>query len=202
MANPAHDATQSDLIPRKQQMAHRRPQLWSTVGSIFIGVSLPVLLVCWHDPRKLCVVMDFSDQGPLNLFTAIVQLEVIAVIFCGPGAAFLSFLLFRILLQTKLAEPGPLIRAAMLGAAGLAFFNVPGFLAGTFLSGSAPSTLARLVLLFLVAGMTSGVWIGWQVYREKNPGAPLFPRYRLSSLMMLVLAWATLLIVFAPTSPL
>ncbi len=56
----------------------------------------------------------------------------------------------------------------------------------------------RVVALFAITGATCGAWIGWQVYRERHPGTPLLPRFKLSTLLLLVIAWGFVLLLFRP----
>jgi hypothetical protein len=79
----------------------------------------------------------------------------------------------------------------VLGVA-CAFLNLPGYAAGMYVG------LPRLLALFVVAGATCGLWIAWQAYRNIHPEAGCFPQYRLSTLLMLVIAWGVVLALFTP----
>ncbi|HYF50669.1 MAG TPA: hypothetical protein VEJ63_14750, partial [Planctomycetota bacterium] len=119
-------------------------------------------------------------------------LEIIATIFCGPGALIIGFLLYTFLKGFEASVVRERILCSMWVGALLAFFNFPGYLALAFVD------LSRVVALFLVAGASSGAWLAWQAYRSQNPGAPIFPRFSLGTLMLIVLAWGALLLIFAP----
>jgi hypothetical protein len=82
-------------------------------------------------------------------------------------------------------------RAAVIGAA-IAFLNFPGYLAVAIVHPP------RVALLFLVAGATCGLWVGWHAWRATHLDAPRWPRFSLKTLWLLAMAWGALLVIFAP----
>jgi hypothetical protein len=175
--------------------------LMSCVGAIVIGVTLPVLLVCWNCWRTgplLPMDDDFASAGGPPLIVVLDRsagLLFIATFCCGPGAVLLAVILHNVLSAMKGGEPHEIMRKGALLGAVLAFLNVPGFMAGALLHGDYVGF--RLACLFLVSGATCGAWIAWQAYRSNN-AAPLFPRYSLRTLLVIVFLWGLLLAIFAP----
>jgi hypothetical protein len=166
-------------------------------GSVFMGVTLPVLLVCYHNSNLNPIMKSAWDYVIL-----IGYLEFLATVFCGPGAIILSVLLmiFMTRRRHRYADSHELVHASMWRGALISFLNFPGLLAGGLVASGPFVTALRLILMFVIAGGSSGAWVGWQVYRQTNPGTPFCPRYRLSTLMLLVFSWAVLLAIFAPSS--
>lgn len=179
---------------------------FSAVVSIIVGVTIPVLLVCWHNSKEITKQLQLSAEAEVSMTLAdraraLVSLEMIATIFCGPGAVVLSAMLFSFLSHNKQNYGADsFLKTGLFGGAALSFFNFPGLLSGTVLGDSGPMVVVRVGLLFIVAGATCGAWTGWQVYRSAHRDAPFLPRYRLSTLLGLVFAWALLLAIFAPSS--
>jgi hypothetical protein len=169
----------------------------AALGSVFLGVTLPVLLVCWHNSE-----LNPKFQNISQYFILIGSLQLIATIFCGPGAVILSVLLLIYMSRRKnrYVTSHDLVTASMWRGALVSFLNFPGLLAGGLVSSDPVITWVRVILMFLVAGGSSGAWIGWQVYRQSHSGTPFLPRYRLSTLLLLVISWAVLLAIFAPSS--
>ena len=175
-------------------------------GSVFFGVTLPVLLCVLN-----CSGESFEDNlgekvsqsdGATNIVSiakGIIGLEFTAILFCGPGAIILGLLLYSYLrLESKNMTEDALIHTSIWRGAFLAFANIPGFLAIVLLGPPEGLALLRVGALYIVAGATSGMWVAWQVCRQNNPQCGFLPRYRLSTLMGIVIAWAALLAFFAP----
>ena len=170
-------------------------------GSVLIGVTLPVLLCLWTLSGE-AMHPKGGAKPDLSLDTIAgeaVGLELIAVMFCGPGAIILGLLLYwHLCHKSKVMTEDELIHGSMWRGALIAFLNLPGFFALILLNDSPQLAVIRIISLFLVAGATSGMWVAWQVCRKNNPLCGFIPRYRLSTLMGVVFAWAVLLALFAP----
>ena len=175
--------------PSENLRANLRYVFFSVAGSLLLGVMLPVLLVCWH-----------SRMVP-NL-ASIAELECVATPLFGPAAAVLSGLLFKILSNQK--EPAKeVVRTGIIGGAVMSFLNFPSLLVGVMFSEIHERDgmfLVRLIVLFAVSGGTCVAWTGWQVFRSAHRDAPFFPRFGLATLLGVVIAWAVLLAIFAPSS--
>ncbi len=188
---------------------------FAAAGSVLVGVTIPVLLVCWHNSKEVTdqLRLEIGQPAVSPLFDrlyALTSLEAIATMFCGPGAVVLSILLYTFTLK-RLGHNSPaqpkrepesheLLWVCMWRGALISFLNFPGLLSFVLVGDNGVMQFVRFFLLFVVAGATCGAWTGWQVYRHLNPTAPFFPRYRLSTLLGLVFAWAVLLAIFAPSS--
>ncbi|MCW8132017.1 MAG: hypothetical protein KIS92_16845 [Planctomycetota bacterium] len=164
------------------------------VGSIFIGALLPSLLVWVHR----CGAPFRHDGEPWQL-SQLVLLQVMAGLGCGLFSFFIAFFFKRKILRDygEQVELSVLERgAARLGAI-VGFLNLPGYYAGFFFP-SGWLSIVRIFVLFVVTGVTCGLWIGWQAYRMYHPKEGIWPRFSLRTMMVLVLAWGLLLALFSP----
>lgn len=178
-------------------------QFWVTAsaGAILIGITLPTLLVSWQRSFTLLEFDDFPGQHPKeqSIVGSLLQAEIPALILCGPGAVLLTVLLYYHLRHShRSMEIRPLANIGMMIGVLCAFMNLPAYLSSVFIDWNRPFAAIRYLMLFVVAGATCGMWIAWQAYRSNHPGTGFFPRYRLSTLLMLVLAWGALLALYAP----
>ncbi len=176
--------------------------LWALAGAVFIGVTLPCLLVVLH--RLPFGVLENSPAQNPSAKEVLVQaliLQIFATLFCGPGALVLAGILYAIL-KSYWRSKKPSLHAFMcigmiLGAVS-AFANFPGYICIELLRHGDPLRGVRVTLLFAVTGATCGSWIAWQAYRSYEPGVSLLPRYSLKTLLGVVLAWGALLAFFTP----
>ena len=134
--------------------------------------------------------------------TELIELELGAIIFCGPGAFIISVVLYTrgqslLLRNPDWTQQQLLARSAMMGIVS-AFINLPGWLAIAIMPDDETFIVARVLILFAVAGASAGFWIGWQVWRASHPEAGFWPRFSLKTLMLVVYAWGVLLAIFAP----
>ncbi|MCW8132023.1 MAG: hypothetical protein KIS92_16875 [Planctomycetota bacterium] len=172
-------------------------------GALLICVLMPVLLTWmrFNGAPFDQVMPDGSHGAPARPWSLedLVGLGFFTIILCGPGALVLTYALFSALRAHLRSAPrtaaGCLLRAALQGGA-LAFLNLPGYLAFAFFQD--PFSLIRVGALFAVTGATSGLWIGWQAWREDRPQERAFPRFSLRTLVLLALAWGVLLALFMP----
>lgn len=182
---------------------------WAAVGSIVIGLTLPVLLVMWNAKGQLGDLLP--GMGPVTVPRPATFLEVLgntlgitvfAVGLCGPPAAVFAvgvYVYLRKYADDVGASLSALAQRGAIVAAGVAFVNVPGYLAIVFMPSEHPVPIVvRLGMLFIVAGVSCGMWIAWQAWRATRPTEPALPRYSLSWLLMLVIAWGAVMAVFAP----
>lgn len=180
----------------------RQYWLFSIVGAVIIGVTLPTLLILWH--TKFLTVTGRGTPPALafpHVLVISLALEAAATAFCGPGAVFLGLLLYAGLSGGPKNPPLPARKSIKQGAiwgAGIAFLNLPGYLVLVVLDMNTPMGWLQLVLLFVVSGASCGMWIGWQAFRSDHPDASVFPQYSLKALMALVISWGVLLAVFNP----
>ena len=189
---------------RTRGIIERQCWLWALIGAVVIGVTLPTILVCWN-----C-----GQRGPLNGLSEVpwlnrpwqdvaadwVGLQVVATIFCGPGAVILGLLLYSSCKKRCVSESKTLRETIVYGmwVGGLAaFLNFPGYFSGGLIRGNG-RVLFLVPLLFAVAGASCGAWIGWQAWRALHPEERFWPRFSLGTLMIAVFAWGLLLAVFAP----
>lgn len=182
---------------------------WALVGSIVIGVTLPTLLVCMNCGRRGVfpgLPGDGSEGPPVppsweKLIIDWTGLQAAALMFCGPGAAILAWWLFLAAEKASHPDEGAsaqkIIKREMIFGAIAAFVNLPGLGAGLILPYDR-LVWVRLPLLFIVAGASSGAWIGWQAWRSAHPEERLIPRFSLGTLLLVLVAWGALLAVFAP----
>jgi hypothetical protein len=202
------------VVPQKSAttalLATHQYWLLSCIGALLIGVTMPTLLASWNmgfngkmtggflpDPEANTAKLE---QTVLNALQNIASLEFAAMIFCGPLALVFAFLLYLTLRGKKYEQHTlrSLVIAGMIGGVACAYMNLPGYFAAALLDWSKLFVAAvQLIMLFAVAGATSGAWIAWQAYRRNHPEAGFIPPYRLSSLLALVLAWGFLLALFS-----
>lgn len=179
---------------------------WGLAGSIVLSVMLPTLLVCFSQgakgvfidpPRDPELILDKPWQVVASQWF---NTELGAVLFCGPGAAVLGFLLFRMCASGAEQPIARLIQCVGLGMFAGIFtnmLNLPCFVFAASMRNQERFVL-KLALLYLVFGSMSGAWIGWQAWRATHPEERFWPRYSLGMLMIAVMAWGALLAVFAP----
>lgn len=185
-------------LPAKKTSSNLTTVLSAALGSVIVGVTLPVLMVCYHNANS-----NINIHGYMQVAIIIAYLEIAATIVCGPGAVLLSVLLLIYMSRRRdqYADSHQLVTASMWRGAVISFLNFPGLLAmGLVGPEDSAMPVVRIIAMFLVAGASSGAWVGWQVYRQSHPDTPLLPRYRLSTLLLLVIAWGALMGIFAPTS--
>jgi hypothetical protein len=157
------------------------------MGSVFIGAVLPSMLVCmriWY--------IGHHD---------IAEVMLLAILGCGPGAMALSFVLFFVFMANS--PRWTLKRARVMGAfwgAAASFTNIPGYLVISLMERDS-SPILRTFLLFLVTGATCGSWVAANAWLVHRPRDPFWPRFSLRTLMILMLAWGTLMAVFRPARP-
>jgi len=185
----------------------RQYWLWAIGGSLVLGLTLPVLLVVWNGQGQVDLL---PMNGPTwqskvtaqQMIEGAILLLAAAMIFCGPIAAVLALVVYAALRKHADVATASLHLIAKRGAiiAGLmAFLNVFGYLAVGFLPMDHPVPVwVRLPLLFIVAGVSCGMWIAWQAWRATRPTEPVLPRYSLSWLLMLVIGWGAVMAVYAP----
>jgi hypothetical protein len=176
-------------------------QIGACVGAILFGVSIPVAIVVLAGDRA-----GFSIHGSRGEFrpwedivAGWIFLQIVATIFCGPGAVILAIMLMSHC-RSILENGGSLRRvqvSGVIGGALLAFANFPAYAAIIYFEEQPHATL-KLITLFLVAGATSGAIISWQAWREVNPNEGYWPRYSLRALLIAVFAWGALLALFVP----
>jgi len=182
---------------------------WAAAGSIVFGLALPILLVVWNSKGQFADLLP-GMGAPVPQTTptfwgvveTLVGVTFFAMAFCGPIAAVLAVLVYVELRRHADKEDASLSYVVKRGAviAGVAaFVNVPGYLAGVLMPAEHPVPMfVRLPVLFIVAGVTCGMWIAWQAWRASRPMEPVLPRFSLSWLLMLVIAWGAVMAVFAP----
>ncbi len=121
-----------------------------------------------------------------------------AIILCGPGAVVLSVVLLRNLAHLTWGwTQRKTLAAGVLSGIWLAFMNVPGYFVVEILRGDTDVS-ARIALLFIVAGASCGLWIGWLAWKAWHPGERFFPRFSLRTLVLLVLLWGGAMLAFQP----
>ncbi|MEI6233975.1 MAG: hypothetical protein WCT04_13040 [Planctomycetota bacterium] len=165
----------------------------AALGSIFIGVTLPSILVCLH-------LYEIKLGGPPHeiMQEEFVILLVAGTIFCGPGASVLSSILLLILERRSLVWTlQQTMWGGVLGGIAMAFLNVPGYMVGFILEDD-PYVYSRVTLLFAVAGSTCGLWIAWVAWRSQHPGERFLPRFSLRTLIVVVLLWGAVMLAFQP----
>ena len=92
------------------------------------------------------------------------------------------------------------ITSGALWGMGLAFLNFPGLCVLEFLYDEHEPIVSvlRVALLYVVAGSTCGMWIGWQAWRGFRPSEGFLPRFTLRTMLMIVMLWGTVLVAFQP----
>ena len=178
--------------------------LWALIGAVVIGVTLPTLLVCWNCGERGPLDFDPVPAVPgggvdwLHLVENWVGLQVVATIFCGPGAIILGWVLYTFCKKRCLDESKTLRDIVVFGMwfGGIAaFLNFPGLLSANLLR---KNSIVLVPLLFAVAGASCGAWVAWQAWRATHSQERFWPRFSLATLMIAVFAWGILLAVFAP----
>jgi len=201
----AETAPQNDIQPLFMKKRYFPCWLTAAGGAVLLGVTVPVLLACFHtsfDWQKSSRP-GFVGGGPLLAVQQFLWLEAIALFWCGPGALILSLILYSILKNnnvgmTTAESPDGILRRGRWTGVVLAFVNLPGYLSGFVLGWEKPFTEVRVALLFITAGGIAGSWIGWQAYRFHHLEAGVMLRYSLTTLMICVFVFGALLTVFAP----
>jgi hypothetical protein len=163
---------------------------WVTAGfgTIVIGVTLPILLVSWHRVNSASVGSVFA-------------IEMVGCLIRGPGALILSAALFYYLRRWRRdLEIRSLTVHGMAWGVVCAFLNIPAHLSTMLVDWDETLAPVRYLMLFVVTGSTCGMWIAWQGYRADHPEVPSIPRYRLSTLLIITVAWGALLALYAPVS--
>jgi hypothetical protein len=176
-------------------------------GSLIIGVTLPVLLTCWHTwpggPGMVSMMGDvdlqqYRDGGIGQFLWLSAVLQVTALILCGPGAVILAAVIyanFREMYEhddkVQSRQTPPFISMMLVGTVA-AFLNLPAYASAEFVQP------ARMIILFIVAGATCGLWIGWQAWRATHPEERWLPKFSLATLLLLAIAWGGLMLIFAP----
>ena len=165
--------------------------IWAALGSIVLGVTLPVFLVGLHIYIK-------PQPGANNPFEDFFWMSAAACVLCSPPAVILSSVLLLLLAQSK--EERTLqqtVKAGALRGSAMAFLNLPGYFS-VFMMKDDALALPRMMLLFVVAGSSCGVWIAWQAWRARNPGERTLPRFSLQTLLLIVFLWAGVMVAFQP----
>ena len=188
------------IIASFRSFLWRQYWLFAALGALIISLAMPSILVLWHtkllreDTRPSIFINQIRDR---IIFVTLV--EAAALIYCGPGAIILALILYATL--RKAAKEGSahtMIRKGMFRGALMSFLNFPGLLVIVLMNIEDPVEWLRIALLFIVAGASSGLWIGWQAYRSANPGTKFFPQISLGVLLLVVLSWAGLMAIFKP----
>lgn len=175
----------NEQTPEKPKPSIVTGALGAQVFSLFV----PCMLIYWTNAGSILGSGKW-DIGGLTF------LVISAVILCSPGTLVLGVILVGMLpLETN--EKGEALRrnlilsGAIIGGV-LAFFNLPAYLGFIHVNG-----LKFLPILGL-GGSMAGAWIGWRVFCRAAPPQPFLPRFSLGSLMLFVLAWATIFFLYAP----
>ncbi len=193
---PATSTPPSEIPPQAMRVAPPLGclnYLMAALGSVLIGVTLPCALVGLRTLGNIQI-----QNGPDHHHFDFVDMVVVAIIFCSPGAIVFSLLLLAIL--ERQAANWSLRRSMVEGAIFgimMAFANVPGYFAIVLLQGDT-FVYARVMLLFVVAGASCGIWIAWQAWRKTHPQERFLPRFSLRTIMLLVLLWGAVMLVFQP----
>jgi len=184
----------------------RQYWLLSVVWTLSVGITVPVLLTCfccggrWDSYIQKQVIVTAPPASGLAVLVQFVQLEFLAIVFCGPGAFVLTLIAYAILVRSA-QKDRPLYmmidQGAIIGTA-LAFANLPGYLSGFLLNWERSLTEVRVTGLFIIAGTVSGTWIAWQAYRATHSEARFFPQYSLKTLLLLVIFAGCVMMLYAP----
>lgn len=175
----------ADLPTGQGKSTSVRHWIAALVGAFVINVVLSAALLSWRHPD----FVPFASSG-FKYFREIA--EAIGGLWLL-GGILLSRLVYLHL--SRVCESYGLSRLAASGAligAAIAFANVPFCIAALF------ADFPRGVVLLASTGAMSGLWIAWHAYRSNHPEAGFFPRYHLSTLLMLVVVWGAVLTVFSP----
>ena len=184
------------MIPRPQPRGPEpklRHYALAALGSVLIGVTLPSLLTA----MRLCLLDKYANERVLNFLI----LQALALLGCGPGAVMLALILMSFLaLKTPQWSVKRSITSGALWGVGLAFLNFPGLCVLAFLYDEHEPIVSvlRVALLYVVAGSTCGMWIGWQAWRGFRPSEGFLPRFTLRTMLMIVMLWGTVLVAFQP----
>lgn len=166
--------------------------IWAALGSILIAVTLPVLLVA----LRVCIHPQRSGEDAVAMLLAMVAG---AAFLCSPLTIILSSVLLMMLAQSKeVRTMKQTIQAGAIRGVGMAFLNLPGYFSAAFMIRDDSFAVLRMILLFIVAGSSCGVWIGWQAWRVRNPGERFFPRFTLQTLLLFVFLWGGVMLAFQP----
>ncbi|MBI3829325.1 MAG: hypothetical protein HY291_07400 [Planctomycetes bacterium] len=148
-------------------------------------------------------MLDYGliDREKQWLVEDLIQLCLMAGVFCGPGILMLSYGIMvsrrdRFKHAIELDLKGNLFTSAMQGAL-LSFINLPAYSSLTFFKND-PNSPFLICALFGITGFTCGLWIGWQAWKEVYPSEGLIPRFGLRTLLLFVMAWGIVLAVFMP----
>ena len=161
------------------------------LGAVFIGVTLPSILVALR-------VSGGGNADAGQRLLRLLAIEATATIGCGPGAVVLSLSLFAMLLPGMRTRS--LRQATVYGALSgivVAFLNLPGYLVFFYLEGDAHAA-ERVGVLFVVAGSSCGMWVAWQAWRACRPNEGFLPRFTLRTVMLVVLLWGSAMLAFQP----
>ncbi|MEI6233977.1 MAG: hypothetical protein WCT04_13050 [Planctomycetota bacterium] len=163
----------------------------AVLGSIIMGAIMPSLLVILRLQGSPLLKRETIYFLPLFVVVS-------ATIGCTPGAVVLSLLLFfRLEKHSAQLTLRKLVIKGVQDGAIMAFFNLPGYLALVFFW-EENFAVARLVLLFIVAGSSCGMWVAWHVWSAWRPGERYWPRFSLGTLMIVVLLWGAAMLAFQP----
>lgn len=175
-----------------------KERLVVAVGAVLAGTVIPAML--------MTVYVGFHDSKATFISSVLFFfiLEIIAIISCGPGAAFGCLILFSSLKKqfgyrkcTDLKKV--LLEGAKLGAI-CSFFNIPGFLTITFLE-TAYFWGIYLVILFLITGVACGMWTGWCVFKSINPDVRFSFSFKTFFIVMLLSQVLIAVMALAPQKP-
>ena len=176
-------------------------------GSILIGVIVPCFLswIATYGGESYTVVNGVAvDTTEFQWhFNELFMLMFLALLFCAPGAAILSSILYFIFRKIKAVEldsEGSAIKTGLIVGAFTSVLNFPGFFSYAVLE-RYPQVGLRIGLLFVVTGATCGAWTAWQTYREAHPERKFLPRFTMMTLLVFALGWGVLLMVFMPKPP-
>jgi hypothetical protein len=172
-------------------------------GALLIGLVLPSFLVCWHSSfhlkwdASLLAILPFTPATN-NALDNLVALELATALYCGPFAMLGAIGIYRSLQRLSLKAGANVLvpEGGLLGGC-CALMNFPAYAAIHFIDWHAALGPLLFITLIVVSGVSSGAWIGWQVYRARH-NASWFPRYGLGTLVVAVLIWGLLLTCYAP----
>lgn len=181
----------------------RQYGLVACIGSLVIGVTLPVILVAWFVVRR-----DASAYSNVSVqIEDVIALLLVATVFCGPLAVVYAASLYWVQRRSILRDPqrslARLNQYGVIGGIVCAFANVPAWLVWVLLDDARHLdlwNLPRFIALFAVAGSSCGLWISWQAWRYHHPESRIFPRYSLKSLLIIIFLWGALMALFSPVA--
>jgi hypothetical protein len=164
----------------------------AVAGAVVLGVFLYWFFVMWRVGVFHRPYAEASVRGATRLLTN-------ASLCYGLSVALLSPMLTRFLRKFPKRSPyeeTTLIHVGAFFGALMSLLNPLSYAALPDQRGLAWTVFGPLMVFVL--GASWGAWIGWQVYREKNPERGRIPRFYLSTLIALVLGWGLLLWILAP----